>query len=71
MSPSERVTDRSMEWPERRPVVGPAVGALLASISTAIALAEGDGIAGTVFVAFAVTMGRVSARNHRAVGADR
>ena len=33
------------------------VGALLASIGTVIALAEGDGIAGTVFVAFGVTMG--------------
>ncbi len=70
MSPSAPITDRSMEWPERWPVVGPAVGALLASIGTAIALAEGDGIAGTVFVAFGLTMVLIGARNHRAISAD-
>ena len=70
MSPSAHGTDRSPAWPERWPVIGPALGALIASIGAAIALAEGDGIAGTLFASLAMTMVLVGARNYRADGTD-
>jgi hypothetical protein len=65
VSLGEHGTARPLEWPERWPVVGPAVGALTASIGAATALAEGDGIAGTLFSALAITMVLVGARNYR------
>jgi len=45
-------------------VLGPVSGALLGLFATTIAIYEGDAVAGTIFVAFAVTMGLVGARNH-------
>jgi hypothetical protein len=55
---------RSTEWPERWPVLGPALGALLGLGGMAIAIFDGDTVAGTIYSAFAITMGVVGARNH-------
>jgi hypothetical protein len=64
VKPREHGADPFTEWPERWPVLGPALGALLGLCGMAIAIVEGDTVAGIIYGAFAIIMGVVGVRNH-------
>ena len=53
------------EWPERWPVIAPSVGTAMGLAWTAVAVADGDWAATTIFGAVTATVGLVGIRNYR------